>query len=237
MPVLLPLLVSSGLLRVPLICPPTALTSRSRTAYKSYIKNYIRPRWAEMPITAIKAIAVEDWLKRLDLAPKSKSHIRSLMHTLFQCAQRWELTDKNPIHLVRVKGGSKRLEAPRILTPDEFCTLASLLSEPYQTQVWMAGCLGLRASEIMALRWADFNLEDLTVIVRRSIVHGRVDDVKTEYSKDRVPLDPALVQVLLEHKHGCTPTPEGWLFANPSTGRPYHQDTIQQKHIRVAGAQ
>ncbi len=31
------------------------------------------------------------------------------------------------------------------------------------------------------------------------------------------------------------PPPEGWLFANPETGRPYHQETIQQKHIRKAG--
>jgi integrase len=30
-------------------------------------------------------------------------------------------------------------------------------------------------------------------------------------------------------------TPEGWLFANPVTGRPYHQEEIQKKHIRKAG--
>src|ERR1700732_1709104 len=30
-------------------------------------------------------------------------------------------------------------------------------------------------------------------------------------------------------------TSVGWLFANPETGRPYHQETIQQKHIREAG--
>jgi hypothetical protein len=30
-------------------------------------------------------------------------------------------------------------------------------------------------------------------------------------------------------------TPEEWLFANPATGRPYHQEEIQKKHIRKAG--
>jgi integrase len=204
-------------------------------AYKSYLKNYIRPRWEGSTIDAIKTIAVEDWLKRLKLAPKSKSHIRSLMHTLFQCAQRWELTDRNPITLVRVRGGSKRCEPPRELSPQQFCALASHVVEPYQTQIWIAGCLGLRASEIMPLRWSDFDFQSLTVLVQRSIVHGRLADVKTEYSKDRIPLDPALAEVLLEHKERCTLTPEGWLFANPVTGRPYHQDTIQQRHIREAG--
>jgi integrase len=59
--------------------------------------------------------------------------------------------------------------------------------------------------------------------------------VKTEYSRDSVPLDAAVVQALLIHKKTCCPTPEGWLFANPATGRPYHQNEIQKKHLRKAG--
>jgi hypothetical protein len=55
------------------------------TAYKSYIKNYIRPRWSDVPLDSVKSMAVEDWLKRLPLAPKTKTHIRSLMHTIFKC--------------------------------------------------------------------------------------------------------------------------------------------------------
>jgi integrase len=49
---------------------------------------HIRPRWADTPLAAMKSLAVEDWLKGLSLAPKTKSHIRSLMHTIFQCARR-----------------------------------------------------------------------------------------------------------------------------------------------------
>jgi integrase len=110
-----------------------------------------------------------------------------------------------------------------------------LLSEPYRTQVWIAGCLGLRASEIMPLKWSDFDFHDLTLLVQRSMVHGKGADVKTEYSRDQVPLDPALLDVLLKHKERYHRTKEGWLFANPATDRPYHQDPIQQNHIRVAG--
>jgi integrase len=55
--------------------------------------------------------------------------------------------------------------------------------------VLVAGCLGLRVSEIVALKWADFDFEGLTLLVQRSRVHGRVGDVKTEYSRDSVPLE------------------------------------------------
>ena len=59
--------------------------------------------------------------------------------------------------------------------------------------------------------------------------------MKTEYSRDRVPLDPALAQALLQHRMRWFEAPDGWLFANPVTGRPYHQEEIQKRHIRKAG--
>jgi integrase len=207
-------------------------------SYKSYIRNYIRPRWSDLPVGAVKSMAVEDWLRALPLAPKTKSHIRSLMHTIFDCAERWELTNRNPIKLVRVKGGTRRTRLPRVLTPEEFCFIPHLLPEPYRTQVWIAGCLGLRASEIMPLRWSDFDFTDQTLLIRRSMVHGREAEVKTEYfeySADRVPLSDALLEILLTHKKRHHPTDEGWLFANPMTDKPYHQDSVQQNHIRKAG--
>lgn len=82
------------------------------SAYKSNIKNHIRPRWADTPLNAVKPMAVEDWLRALKLAQKTKGNIRSLMHTIFGCAGRWELVEKNPISLVRVKGASKRQKTP-----------------------------------------------------------------------------------------------------------------------------
>src|SRR5580700_7261126 len=71
-------------------------------------------------MSAVKPMAVEDWLRNLALASKTTSHLRSLMHMIFQCAERWELIEKNPIKLVRVKGGTKRLKTPRVLAPEQF---------------------------------------------------------------------------------------------------------------------
>ena len=204
------------------------------SAYQSYLKCHIKPRWESTLIRNVKPMAVEDWLNHLKLAPKTKSHIKQLMHVIFGCAMRWELAVKNPISLVRVKGGSKRLKRPRILSPEEFGGLAAYVKEPYKTMVVIAGCLGLRVSEIVGLQWGDFDFENQTVLVQRGVVHGYVGDVKTEYSKDHLPLDPSLVDRLLQHKARCYPTAEGWLFANPVTGKPYHQEQIQKNHLTKA---
>ncbi|MCE5306746.1 MAG: site-specific integrase [Acidobacteriales bacterium] len=206
----------------------------TRVSYQSFIDRHIRPRWAEVPITGVKPMAVEDWLKHLPLAPKTQGHIKTLMSTIFNCAQRWELVQSNPMHLVRVKDVSKRLVRPSVLTAEEFHRLLAYIREPYRTMVLIAGCLGLRAGEIVGLQWADFDFEKLILLVQRGVVHGRVGDVKTEYSQDFIPLAPGLVAELLVYRDHCHPTQEGWLFANPATDRPYHQEEIQKKHIRAA---
>jgi len=94
------------------------LPERNSTAsrYRSWLKNYIKPKWAECSLDQIKPLAVEDWLKRLSLAPKSKSHLKNLMRVLFNAAMRWELIpyQLNPMSLVRVRDGSKRKARAKI---------------------------------------------------------------------------------------------------------------------------
>jgi integrase len=206
----------------------------TRAAYRSNLAVHIKPRWADTPIGGVKALGVENWLSSLSLAPKTKAHIRGLMHVVFECAVRWDFTDRNPISLARVKGGTKRLERPRVLKAGEFSALLAQAREPFRTMFLIAGCLGLRCSEIVGLQWSDFDFDRRILLVQRGIVHGRVGPAKTEASRDYVPIDPALAEALLRHREECWPTSEGWLFANPLTGRPYHQEEIQKRHIRNA---
>jgi integrase len=123
------------------------------------------------------------------------------MHPIFDCAMLWEYLppDCNPMSLVRIEGSSKRRKKPRILTPDEFAKLiAAVDREPCRTMVILALYTGVRCSELVALKWSDFDWENLSVYIRRAIVAGCVDDVKTEYSEPPPPLDPALAEVIFE---------------------------------------
>ena len=44
----------------------------------------------------VKTMAVEDWLEEYPHSRQVKSHVRNLMHTLFQAAIRWEMLERNP---------------------------------------------------------------------------------------------------------------------------------------------
>jgi len=90
--------------------------------------------------------------------------------------------------------------------------------------VLIAACLGLRASEIIGLQWGDFNWEDLTLLVRRSVVHGRVGDTKTEASRFPLPVDPSLADALRAHwQRSRHREPCDWVFANRK-GKPRWQE-------------
>ena len=87
------------------------------------------------------------------------------MAVIFSCAMRWGLIDAgaNPVALVRVKGVSRRLAEPPVLNPDEIQALISGLADPCRTAVIFALSTGLRCSELFALKWLDFNWDQLTV--------------------------------------------------------------------------
>src|SRR5438876_9709985 len=156
-------------------------------AYPSYIETHIRPKWADWSLQQLTArgtsFTIEQWWKSLPLAPKTKGNIRSVMAVILNCAIRWGLIDlaMNPMSLVRVKGISRRQTEPRNLNPQEIQTLIVHVKEPCRTAVILAISTGLRCSEVFALKWLDFNWDQLTVLVRRAIVDGVVGDVKTKY--------------------------------------------------------
>ena len=204
----------------------------TQVSYRSFLNKWIRPRWGDAVLTEIKPMPVEAWLKTTPLSLQSRGHVRSIFHVLFQCAMRWELTDRNPITLVRQPAARRSI--PRVLTPGEFRALLKQLEEPYKTMVLIAGCLGLRASEIMGLQWADIDWDGLTVFIRRSATGKHIYETKTEGSSKPVPLDPNLAEVLLRHR-GSAPYkgPTDFVFAGES-GRPRWRGILFADHIRPA---
>lgn len=215
-------------------------------SYLSVIKQ-VRVQWGTTRITRMKPLKVQDWLKKMDAAPKTKGHVKAIMHRLYEKAMLWEMVEwqRNPMELVEVKGISKRKKKPIVLTVEQYYQILGLLPQPYWTMVVVAQCTGLRAEEVLALEWQDIDFENLSMKVVRAVVHGRVKMVKTEYSEDELPLDPDFAAVLLNWKiqseekaksEGKTPlVGSDLLFPSTATGRHFHTAPIQQDYIRPAG--
>jgi integrase len=108
----------------------------------------------------------------------------------------------------------------------------------------------LRVEEVLAVEKPDIHFEALSMQVVRAVVHGRVKEVKTEYSEDELPLDPDLAAILLDWIRQSEADARAameasgeeveviesdLLFVSPVTGRHYHASPIQQDYIRPAG--
>lgn len=226
-----------------------AVSYSTATSYLSVIK-LVRAKWGATRITRIKPVQVQEWLRQMDAAPKTKGHVKALMHRLYEKAMMWEMVEwqRNPMQLVEIKGVSKRRKKPIVLTVEQYYQILAMLPTAYRTMVVVAQCTGLRAEEILALEWEDIDFENLHMRVVRAVVHGRVKMVKTEYSEDELPLDPDFAAILLDWKRasedrerslqGSDPTPFmglGLVFPSTATGRHYHAAPIQQDYIRPAG--
>jgi integrase len=229
--------------------PPRKSTSRT---YRGILTNYVRPKWGSYALAGVKIFAVEEWLKQikhadglLDLAPKTKTHIRSLMHILYDFAMRWELVPLsiNPFgkRLVRIKNASKRLKKRPSLRVEQFHLLVEhklIAQEPIRTMVIAAICLGLRCSELFALRWSDFDWENLAINVRRGVVRGVFDKPKSEHSEAPVPLAAELAEVFWNWKlQSPFNNPDDFVFASPFTGgrTPYDPYGLQRDRLLPAG--
>ncbi len=166
----------------------------TRVSYTSLIKKWLRPRWSDLAVKAVRSLEVEHWLKSLSLAPKTKSNLRNLMHVLFECARRWELADQNPIELVRQS--AKRRKVPRRLTIEELRHLLAQLQQPHSTMVILAACLGLRVGEVLGLQWGDVDLLRGRIEIRRAVYQYHIGPAKTPNSEAALPLAPEVVSAL-----------------------------------------
>jgi integrase len=183
---------------------------------------------------------VELWLSSLQWAPKTRGHLRGLLHTLWDYAM-WSgavPVQANPIGLVTVRGCSKRTRQPRSLSVSQFHSLAAQLREPFKTMALLSLCLGLRVSELLALQWHDVDWLSSKLNVERGIVNQIVDDVKTDGSRRPMTLDHELLAILGNWKQiSQFQADEDWIFASPAKlGRLPYSYTGFWRELQGAGA-
>ncbi len=211
----------------------------TRRGYECWLRKHILPRWGNATLTDLQARPVELWLHSLNLSPKSKAHIKGLLHVLWDYAMwREDLpTHRNPMELVTIKGASKRTRLPRSLTVEEFHSLVALLSEPFRTIALVCVSFGLRISECLALKWLDIDWFGSKLSVRRGIVRQRVGEVKTIYSQRKMSIDAGMLGVLRSWKQGTQFAGDNdWIFGSPTKlGRqPWSYDQVWRMFLRSA---
>ncbi len=128
-------------------------------------------------------------------------------------------TERNPISLVKVEHATRRRK-PRSLTVEEFQRILNHLKEPLRSIAIVAVSLGLRASEVLGLKWKHVDWLNSRLAVEQRIYRQQVDYTKTRGSSGELNVDASVLQVLKDwwqasKFHGQ----EDWIWASPNTAR------------------
>jgi integrase len=206
-------------------------------AYLYIFKNYIVPQWGHLPLGAVKAVAVEDWLKSLSKANGTKAKIREVFGAAFRHAMRYELFPSNPISNVRQE--RKRTSNPPILEPSELAAIIRELEgvEPVRTAFLVAALTGMRRGELFGLKWLDINFDHATLNIERSWVDGVVGPPKTDSSRRPIPIPCQALEALQAYRAKASySAPDDWVFASDmSFGKqPFWPGTLWQRNVTPA---
>ena len=188
------------------------------------INKHLLPRWGEVLVIEMKALAIEKWLKSVSvdtLGEKgqewdSLTKWRRVMSDIFLHGQKHDLIPEScsPMEMVKVKASSS-VYVPLILTPKETFRILSALPLLQQTMVVLDAATGIRYSEIAGLQWKDVDWGSNCIHIERRWIRGDVDIPKTECSKAPVAMSEVLAAYLLawrrETKYGKD---KDWVFAS-----------------------
>lgn len=166
------------------------------------------------------------------LGESARGDVLVTLQTMLNAAVRDGVLARSPGAGIRRR---RREPGSEGFTQDEVRRLADAAAEPdTRTAILLAAATGLRLGELLGLRWEDIDLDRGMVRVQRSRSHGeggdRVGPPKTPASRRTVPIGPATVELLRQHR--ARTSGEGWVWPG-RRGEVLARKTLQHRFMRL----
>jgi integrase len=223
--------------------PPTTLTRSGKVYKPSVLRDYksdltqrVLPDLGARRASDIRRGDVQRLVDRMVGEGLSGSRVRNIVNSLravYRFANDREETDNNPCQSLRLPNGAGKRE--RVLSVAEGEELLSVIPEKDRAQ-WAVGLYGgLRAGEMMALRWEDVDLDASVIRVRRGWdeLEGEITPKSVSGVRD-VPVVHALRRHLLAAQLACawSSQPDGLVFGR-SQRTPFVPSTVARRARRA----
>jgi integrase len=226
------------------------MAKSTRERYSGIVKNYLNPAFGSKCLRELTPLTLQQYFSALNpkLSYESRDKIRDVLSSILQSAVTYGLIVKNPAEAVRLLPGKRGNRVKPFLHPAKFIGLLELIPEPYSTMVYVAVYTGLRASELIGLKWGNVGADSITVSER--YCRGDWGIPKSEASNATIPVNPGVIEriqrlktITIEVKAGtatrCYPAvkgsgPEDLVFASVAKGRPMRDNNILCRFIKPA---
>jgi len=199
-------------------------SERTAREYTWQARRYVAPALGTVLVSKVTRHDVERAVETLTDRLSQRNRVLAFMSRLFTLTERWEWRAQ---HTNPVRGIERAREEPRrrILSGKEFASLSQALTDaeqrcpPSVAAVRVAALTGLRIGEVLAMRWADIDLESGRVSLPATKTGARVHDL------------PAAAIDLVR----ALPRVNEWIFTNGRSA-PVQYRTVRRHFLEIVAA-
>lgn len=183
------------------------------------LNSHILPALGNLALSDVNYSAIEDFKLSLlrptsdrpaGLSPKTVNNVLTVLRSLLSMAAKRQLIPAVP----EIEWLPAEEQAFDFFKFEEADRLIAAAKDEWKTMILVALKTGMRQGELLGLRWDDVDLVAGRLMVRQSIVRGRVTTPKNRKARE-IPLAPSVLMALKAHRHL-----RGELVFCDSAGRP-----------------
>ena len=177
--------------------------------YSRFVNGHILPRLGQLNLNKLTPQILIQMYEDMQfgnrkLAPQTIKHIHRVLYDGMETAVKFGITKNNPLRYI--KGPKVPRAEMRIWTAAELQQFLEIVKPTrYFVYFLILATTGMRRGELLALRWADIDLDAAKLTVRRSLSRGYegrfiIQEPKTTSSIRTVALPQQTVAALRQHK-------------------------------------
>jgi integrase len=173
---------------------------------KYLVTNHIKPSIGRVKLKSVNAPQVQSlYRERLDsgLSPSTVQKIHHVLHKALAQAVKWNLIPRNPSDSVKAPTPTPKEMRP-LSASEANKLLEAARGDRLEALYVLAIHTGMRQGELLGLKWADVDLENAVVRVRRTLTRNGtryvLGEPKTKKSRRTVRLTQKAVEALRSHR-------------------------------------
>ena len=222
----------------------------TKYAYEKNYTKYIEPVFGNRKLDKIRSSDITLWQNNLQQVEKlsraSIVKIRTSLNTMFEDAIENEIIIFNPVSKAKKLRQTENPKVQRIkLKPFNTKEIKSILGVCDTQDKNMIATLfftGVRAGELIGLKWDCIDFEKKTILITRQIVQGiEKESLKTSKSRRIIPIIDALIPYLKE-QYKITANQKSYVFLTKKSNKYYHsagkiREQIWKKALKKANVE
>ncbi len=209
----------------------------SARAVRSHLKCYILPELGNVRLDQLGVENQQAFITHMPARATKKTvsrktvvNVLGTLSTILTTARNWGYNcEQINLDKLRLPARGMKYEAPSF-TPDQLKRILAIAEEPWRTMFCILTLDGLRAGEVLGLKWCDIDFDRSLLHIRRTAWYGKIQTAKSEASETILPIPSSLLTMLKNYRVTWKPNEAGFLFVTRN-GRPPSSNKVVEYHL------